>query len=115
MLFVLGAVSGLVTGAKLTCLWSLRRAKTGRPVLALVALLLLPIAYSWGSDAFGWPTPGSVARSSGLLREPVDWVVLLGTGGVTAAVTVWVLVTSGVVRRLEGWSRDEGGPAAEHP
>ncbi len=106
MLFALGAVAGSITALKLTSIWSLRKAKAGRPVLVLVALLLLPIAYSWGSDAFGWPTPGSLARSSGLLRGPVDVALLLGTAAATAAVTTAVLVASGVTRRLERWSRE---------
>ncbi len=106
MLFVLGALSGLITAAKLTCLWSLRKAKAGRPVLLLVALLLLPIAYSWGSDAFGWPTPGSLARSSALLSGPVDVAVFVGTGLATAGVTTAVLVASGLTSRLERWSRE---------
>lgn len=106
MLFALGAISGLITAAKLTSIWSLRTAKAGRPVLVLIALLLLPIAYSWGSDAFDWPTPGSLARFSGLLRGPVDLALFLGTAAATAAVTTAVLVASGVPRRLGRWSRE---------
>ena len=104
MLVVLGVVSGLIAGTKMASIRGLRKAETGRPVLLLVALLLVPIAYSWGSDAISWPTPGSFARSSGLLREPLDLVVLAGAAFVTAGVTLWVLATSGVVRRLERWS-----------
>ncbi len=106
MLFALGAVAGLITAGKLTCLWSLRKAKAGRPVLALSAVILLPIAYSWGSDAFGWPTPGSIARSSGLMGGTVDLAVFVGTGLATAGITTAVLVASGVTSRLERWSRE---------
>jgi hypothetical protein len=104
VLVVLAVVSGLVGAVKLASLWGLRKAKAGRPVLVLVALLLVPICYSWGSDAFGWPTPGSFARNSGLLGAPVDVVVFVGAGTVTAGITLAVLVTSGVVCRLERWS-----------
>ena len=101
---MLGVASGLLVGVQLAGIWGLRRAKGVGPELLLVALVVLPILYSWGAEAFGWPTPGSIAESSGLLARPVDRALLLGTGVGTAVVVVAVLVRSGVTRRLERWS-----------
>ena len=104
MLIGLGAASGLFLGVLLTCLWGLRRSRRNRAELLLVALTLLPIAYFWGADAWGWPTPGSIAESSGLLTGPADRALSVGATVGTAVLVVAVLVRSRVTRRLEGWS-----------
>jgi hypothetical protein len=104
VLSVIGVASGLLLGVQLAGIWGLRRSRGVWPDLLLVGLAVLPIAYFWGADAFGWPTPGSVAESSGLVNEPVDRALLAGTSLATAVVTVAVLVSSGVTRRLERWS-----------
>ena len=70
----------------------------------MVGLVLLPIAYFSAAEAFGWPTPGSIAESSGLGTEPVDRALFAGTIVVTAVIAVAVLVRSGVTQRLERWS-----------
>jgi len=104
VLIGLGVASGLLLGVHLTCLWGLRRSRGVRSELLVVALVLLPVAYFWGAEAFGWPTPGSIAESSGLLTGPVDRALVVGIVVATTTVTVGVLVKSGVTRGLERWS-----------
>ncbi len=105
MLIVLGVASGLLTAVKFAALWGLRKANRGGSELLLVALLLLPIGYSWSVDAFGWPTIVSLARSSGSLTEPADLWRLVAIAVGTNVVVMTVLIKSGAVRRLERWSR----------
>jgi len=105
VLVLLGTVSGLLAAVKLAALWGLRRANRAGPELLLVALVLLPIAYSWSVDAFGWPTPVSIARSSGLMTETADLWRLVGIAVGTHVVVMTVLIRSGVTRRLQRWSR----------
>ena len=104
MVIALVLMSGLLLGGYLTCLWGLRRSRGVRPDALLVALLVLPVAYFWGAEAFGWPTPGSIARSTGAATRPVDRALFAGIVVVTALVVVTVLVRSGLARRLERWS-----------
>jgi hypothetical protein len=108
VLVLLGVASGSLTGVQLAGIWGLRRAKGVGPGLALVALVVLPIAYYWSAEAFGWPTPGSIAESSGLVPRLVDRGLLLGIGAGTAVLVVATLVRSGVTRRLESWSATAG-------
>ena len=105
MLIVLGMTSGLLTGAQLAGIWGLRKAERVGPELLLIALVLLPILYYWGAEAWGWPTPGSTAESFGLPGEPVERVPFAGLAVGTMVLTVAVLVRSGATRRLEEWSR----------
>jgi hypothetical protein len=105
VLIVLATASGLLLGGQLAGIWGLRKAERVRPELLLVALVLVPIAYFWGASAWGWPTPGSIAKDSGLLTRPVDRVLFVGVTLGTAAVVVAVLARSGVTRRMESWSR----------
>ena len=102
---MLGVASGLLAAVKFGALWGLRRANRAAPELLLVALVLLAVAYSWSVDAFGWPTPVSIARSSGLMTETADLWRLVGIAVGTNVVVMTVLVKSGVTRRLERWSR----------
>ena len=106
MLIVLGVASGSLAAVKLAALWGLRRANRAGPGLLLVALLLLGIGYSWSVDAFGWPTPVSLARSSGLLTQTADLWRLVGIAVGANVVVMTVLIKSDVVRRLERWSRN---------
>lgn len=105
MLIVIGVVSGGLLGVLLSALWGLRKAKGGGAELLMVALMLLPIAFFYGADLIGWPTPGSIAVSTGAVTKTADRWFLAGTQLVTAAVVVAVLVKTGVTRRLERWSR----------
>jgi hypothetical protein len=106
VLIVLGVASGLLTAVKFAAVWGLRKANRVGPELLLVALLLLSIGYSWSVDAFGWPTPVSLARSSGLLTETAGLWRLVGIAVGTNVVVMTVLIRSGAVRRLERWSRE---------
>ena len=108
MLIGLAAGSGLLLGVLVTCLWGLRKSRRDGAELLLVALTLLPVAYFWGADTWGWPTPGSIAESSGLLAGPADRALSVGTTILTAVVVVAVLVRSGVTRRLERGSGRSG-------
>ncbi len=103
---MLGVASGLLSAVEFAAVWGLRKADRVGPELLLVALVLLSIGYSWSVDAFGWPTPVSLARSSGVLTGTADlWrlaVIAVGTN----VVVMTVLIKSGVVRRLERWSRE---------
>jgi hypothetical protein len=104
VLIVIGVASGLLLGGYLTCLWGLRKSRGVRPDLLVVGLVLLPIAYFSGAEAFGWPTPGSIAVSTGAVTGFDDRWLLVGITAVTAVVTVAVLVKVGATRRLERWS-----------
>jgi hypothetical protein len=105
VVILFGVAPGLLLGVHLTCVWGLRKSQGVRPEALLVALTVLPIAYFWGAEAFGWPTPGSIAESTGAVTEPVDRALVAAIIVVTAVVVVAVLVRSGVMRRLESWSR----------
>jgi hypothetical protein len=111
VLILLGVASGLLLGVLVTCVWGLRKTRRDGAELLLVALTLLPIAYFWGADAWGWPTPGSIARSAGLLTRPADRALSVGTTIVTAVVVVALLLRWGVPRRLERWSGTSEEPA----
>ncbi|MCW2700767.1 MAG: hypothetical protein JWQ45_2302 [Blastococcus sp.] len=104
MVIVIGVASGLLLGVLVAWIWGLRKSQGVRPVVLLVALAVLPTAYFWGAEAFGWPTPGSIAESYGLLGKPLDRALFGGASVVTTVLTVAVLVRSGVMRRLERWS-----------
>ena len=104
MLIVIGVTAGVVSGVWAAWLWGLRKAQGVRPELLVVVLTLIPIAYFWGAEAFGWPTPRTIAESYGLGPEPAGRVLLAGIEVGTAVVAVAVLVRSGVTRRLERWS-----------
>lgn len=103
-MYVIGVASGLLFGVLIVSIWGLRKSQGVLPVLLLVALAVIPMAYFGGAEAFGWPTPGTIAETFGLGTEPADRVVFTGTIVVTAVVAVAVLVKSGVTRRLERWS-----------
>ena len=104
MVVVIGVMSGLLLGVYLTCLWGLRKARGVRSDALLVVLLIAPLAYFWGAEAFGWPTPRSAAEAHGLVTGSVDRALVVGIIVVTAVVTVAVLVRTGMTRRLERWS-----------
>lgn len=108
VLVVIGVLLGLVLGGWLACLWGLRRARDGRPALLLVGFAVLPIACSWAAEGLGWPTPGSIARSTGAVSGAADGTVLAAVIGVSAVVVVTMLVRSGRVRRLERWASPAG-------
>jgi hypothetical protein len=75
-----------------------------RPELLLVGLVLGQVVYIWGAELFGWPTPVSIAVSTGAVNEPVDRRLLAGIEIVTAVIVAAVLVWSGITRRVERWS-----------
>ncbi|NEK87495.1 hypothetical protein GCU60_17275 [Blastococcus saxobsidens] len=104
MLIAIGVVTGLLLGVWATCVWGLRKAKRVGPELLLVVLALSPILLSWGADASGWPTPGSIAESTGAVTDSAGHGLLVGIEFATAAVVVAVLVRAGATRRLESWS-----------
>jgi len=66
VLIVIGVTAGVVSGVWAAWLWGLRKAQGVRPELLVVVLTLIPIAYFWGAEAFGWPTPRTIAESYGL-------------------------------------------------
>lgn len=105
MLITIGVVTGLLAGVWATVVWSLRKAKRVGPELLLVVLALSPVLYFWGADAYGWPTPGSIAESGGAATDRAGHGLLVGIEFATAAVVVAVLVKAGVLRRLERWSK----------
>jgi hypothetical protein len=105
VLIVIGVVTGLLAGVWATGVWGLRKARTVGPELLLVVLVLSPILYFWGADAYGWPTPGSIAESADAATEPVDRWLLAGAEFATAGIVMVVLVRAGVMRRIERWSR----------
>lgn len=105
MLVVLGVVLGLVLGLSLACIWGLRRARRDKAVLLLLGFVLVPV-YFTAAEALGWPTPGSVARSAGLVSEPSDGTVLAAVIAVVAALTAVVFVRAGASRRLELWAAE---------
>ena len=106
MLIVIGLAAGLLWGVWMACFWGLRKSQRVWPELLLVALVLSQVAYAWGVDGFGWPTPGSIAEYTGAARGQADQGLLAGLSLVTTGVVVAVLVRSGVTRRLERWSRE---------
>jgi hypothetical protein len=106
VLVVIGVLAGLLWGVWMACFWGLHKSRRVWPDLLLVALLLSQVAYAWGVDGFGWPTPGSIAESIGAATGPADQWLLAGISLVTTAVVVAVLVRAGVTRRLERWSRE---------
>lgn len=101
---VIGVMSGLLAGVWATLVWGLRKAKRVGPELLLVVLVLFQPVYFLGADAYGWPTPGSVAVSTGAVTRFADRWLLLGTEVVTAVLVVALLARAGVTRRLERWS-----------
>ena len=105
MLIVIGVLSGALLGVLVSALWGLRKAKGGGAELLMVALMLLPIAFFYGADLIGWPTPWSIAVTTGAAADSADRWLLAGTQLVTAAAVVAVLVKAGMTRRLERWSR----------
>jgi hypothetical protein len=104
VVIVIGVATGVIAGVWGAWLWGLRKARGVRPELLTVGLALSPIVFFWGADLVGWPTPGSIAVSTGAVTEPADRWLLAGIEVVTAVVVVAVLVRSGVTRRLERWS-----------
>ncbi len=105
MLIVIGVVTGLLAGVWATCIWGLRKAKRVGPELLLVALAVFPVLYFWAAGAYGWPTPASIAESTGTVTDRAGHGLLLGIEFATTAVVVAVLVKAGLTSRLERWSR----------
>jgi hypothetical protein len=103
VVIAIGVASGLLLGVYLTCLWGLRKSRGVRPDLLVVGLVVLPVAYFGGAELFGWPTPGSIAESSGAMNG-LDRALMAGSIVVTAVAVVAVLVRSGATQRLERWS-----------
>jgi len=108
VLTVLFVASGLLLGVQIAFIWGLRRSRRGPSDRLLGALILFPLGYFTGASAFGWPTPGSLAESAGLLTGLADRALFVALTVVPAAVVVAVLVRSGVTRRLEEWSAGPG-------
>jgi hypothetical protein len=104
VLVVVGVLAGVVYGVWAAWVWALRKAEGVLPELLLVGLALFPVVVIWGAESFGWPTPGSIAVSTGAVTEPVDRRLLAAIEVVTAVVVVAVLMRSGAMRRLERWS-----------
>ncbi len=102
----IGVVTGLLAGLWSTSFWGLRKADRILPELLVVVLALLPVAFAWGPELFGWPSPGSIAESTGAVTDRAGHWLLVTIEFGTAAAVVAVLLRTGVPRRLERWSRE---------